>query len=112
MTIARTLRRVALPSVLAFAACGSPSTGSSGVTGGSGAADWNEKGPITYVQGKDTSGNVQNTIARWNKDHPDEKVTLQELSENADEQRQQMVNNHLQGRLRLHRPLGGPGLDG
>ncbi|MDO5286621.1 MAG: ABC transporter substrate-binding protein [Actinomycetia bacterium] len=98
MTIAHTLRRVALPSVafasvLAFAACGSPSTGSSGVTGGSGTADWNEKGPITYVQGKDTSGNVQNTIDRWNKDHPDEKVTLQELSENADEQRQQMVNN-------------------
>ena len=95
MASTRFLRRVALPSVafgtlLAFAACGSSGTST---TGSSAKADWNEKGPITYVLGKDTSGTVAKIVERWNATHPDEKVTLQELSENADEQRQQMVNN-------------------
>src|SRR5882757_9201539 len=50
-------------------------------------------GPITLVQGKDTAGNRQNQVNRWNKLHPDQKVTLLELPEDADSQRQQMVQN-------------------
>jgi multiple sugar transport system substrate-binding protein len=50
-------------------------------------------GPITLATGKDTSGNLQNQIDTWNKEHPDQKVTLTELPESADDQRQQMVQN-------------------
>jgi multiple sugar transport system substrate-binding protein len=51
------------------------------------------RGPITLAQGKDTSGNVQNLINKWNSTHPKETVRLIELPEDADSQRQQMVQN-------------------
>ncbi|PPK66365.1 ABC transporter substrate-binding protein [Actinokineospora auranticolor] len=50
-------------------------------------------GPITLATGKDTSGNLQNQIDGWNSAHPDQRVSLIELPENADAQRQQMVQN-------------------
>jgi len=50
-------------------------------------------GPITYVTGKDTAGWVQPTLDRWNRLHPDQSVTLIELPETADLQRNQMVAN-------------------
>ncbi len=80
--------------LLATAACGS----SSGSTAGSSASSstdpaWSKKGPINYVQGKDTSGNVQKVIDKWNALHPDQKVTLIELSDNADQQRASMIQN-------------------
>lgn len=81
---------LATTAVLASAACGS----SSSSTGSSSASEeWNTKGPINYVQGKDTSGNVQKIIDKWNATHADEKVTLIELSDSADEQRSSMIKN-------------------
>ncbi|MGV8848136.1 MAG: ABC transporter substrate-binding protein [Propionibacteriaceae bacterium] len=82
---------LATTAVLASAACGS----SSSTTGASSAAndEWNTKGPINYVQGKDTSGNVAAIIAKWNAANPNEKVSLIELSESADEQRAAMIKN-------------------
>jgi multiple sugar transport system substrate-binding protein len=50
-------------------------------------------GPISIVSGKDTSRNLNNQVDAWNKEHPDEQVTLIELPEKADEQRQRMVQN-------------------
>ena len=50
-------------------------------------------GPITLVQGKDTSNFVQGQLDKWNQQHPDQKVTLIELPEDADAQRQQMIQN-------------------
>ena len=55
--------------------------------------DAKERGPITYVAGKDTSGVVPKLIKRWNDRHPDEKVTFIELPEDADAQRQKMIQN-------------------
>jgi multiple sugar transport system substrate-binding protein len=51
------------------------------------------RGPVTFATGKDTSGNVNNQIAAWNSQHPDEKVELRELPESADQQREQMIQN-------------------
>ena len=100
MTSARPARRVliaaaSLTALLAAAACGGSSGGDTPAAGGSSApaVDLSKKGPIEYWQGKDTSGNVKNIIAAWNKDHPDEQVTLRELPDNADQQRQQMIQN-------------------
>jgi multiple sugar transport system substrate-binding protein len=78
----------------ALAACGGGdgSSGGSG-TGGGSSAELTGRGPITLAQGKDTSGNVQNQVNTWNKQHPNEQVRLIELPEEADAQRQQMVQN-------------------
>lgn len=86
---------VAVAAVLATAACSSTTPTTQGTAGGGAGggstANWGEKGPITYVQGKDTTGNLKSTIDEWNAAHPNEKVTFVELSDNADQQRDSMV---------------------
>ncbi|WP_233158129.1 ABC transporter substrate-binding protein [Actinokineospora bangkokensis] len=77
--------------VLGVSACGSSDSGS-GASGQTQAA-LEGVGPITLVTGKDTSGNLQNQVNGWNQLHPDQQVKIIELPENADEQRQQMVQN-------------------
>ncbi len=98
MTFVRPARRVliaavSLSALLVAAACGSdePGGGSPSATGA--AVDLTKKGPIEYWQGKDTSGNMPKLIAQFNEQHPDGKVTLHELPDNADQQRQQMIQN-------------------
>ncbi|WP_114560243.1 ABC transporter substrate-binding protein [Desertihabitans aurantiacus] len=106
MALGRQPRRVAAAALssgvlLALAACGGGGGGGGGeeaAPGGGASAPgtdpaYEQRGPITMVQGKDTSGNVQNMIDMWNADHPDEQVTLIELSDEADQQRNQMIQN-------------------
>jgi multiple sugar transport system substrate-binding protein len=89
---ARTAALLAVAAV-ALAGCGDDG-GGGGDTGGGGAAPALEgRGPITLATGKDTSGNMQKLVDAWNKEHPNEKVTITELPESADEQRNQMVQN-------------------
>ncbi|GAA1010365.1 ABC transporter substrate-binding protein [Streptomyces thermogriseus] len=75
---------------LVLTACGSSGDGGSEQTG---PASFEGRGPITYVAAKDTTGTVQPVIDRWNKLHPDEKVTFIQLPTDADSQRQQMIQN-------------------
>jgi multiple sugar transport system substrate-binding protein len=90
-------RRVAAAAVaaalvsLAAAGC----SGDSGSGGGSSkpAAKSNDRGPITLATGKDTTGTIQGQLDRWNAQHPKEKVTMVELPESADQQRQQFIQN-------------------
>ncbi|RJF43141.1 ABC transporter substrate-binding protein [Actinomyces sp. 2119] len=78
----------------AAAACSSGSDGSGSSGGSGGEVAFEGTGPITWVQGKDNSGGmVQKRIDEWNELYPDEKVTLIELSAEADQQRQSMVQN-------------------
>jgi multiple sugar transport system substrate-binding protein len=79
-------------SALLLAACGGGSSAPAG-GGGGGAAALEGVGPITLVQGKDTSNFVQKVLDGWNKDHPDQAVRLIELPDDADQQRQQMIQN-------------------
>ncbi|HEV7823387.1 MAG TPA: ABC transporter substrate-binding protein [Mycobacteriales bacterium] len=75
---------------VALSACG----GGGNTGGGSaGPAQLTGTGPITLATGKDTSGNMQKQVDSWNAAHPDEKVTIRELPESADAQRQLMVQN-------------------
>lgn len=96
MSFSRTRRTavaaVAMSSLLLAAACGGDTEEEPGGETSSN-IDLSERGPITFVQGKDTSGNAQNEMDAWNKEHPDEKVTMIELSDNADQQRAQMIQN-------------------
>ncbi|SDI35846.1 carbohydrate ABC transporter substrate-binding protein, CUT1 family [Actinokineospora alba] len=94
VTQGRALRGAALAAalILGVSACGSSDSGGGG--GASTAPTALEGvGPITLVTGKDTSGNLQNQVDGWNTEHPDQKVTVIELPEDADAQRQQMVQN-------------------
>ncbi|MDP5226430.1 MULTISPECIES: ABC transporter substrate-binding protein [Arthrobacter] len=78
---------------LALTACGGGS--SSGGSGGGDAASQNMdgRGPITFVSGKDNSGVWQPTIDRWNAAHPNEKVTLKEQTDQADQQHDDLVQH-------------------
>jgi multiple sugar transport system substrate-binding protein len=51
------------------------------------------RGPIQYVSSPDASGAAKGTIDAWNAEHPDEQVEWVELPLDADQQRQQMVQN-------------------
>jgi multiple sugar transport system substrate-binding protein len=53
--------------------------------------NWDERGPITYAQGKDTAGVWKDVLAQWNSAHPNEQVTFVELSPEADQQRADMI---------------------
>ncbi len=101
MTFVRQARRgliaaAALSAVFVAAACGGGG-GSTGGGGGGGAssagADLTKQGDIEYWTGKDTSGNLPKLISKFNSGHPDGKVVLHELPDNADQQRQQMIQN-------------------
>jgi len=91
------LRRTAALALAAGTALSATACGSSG--GGDAPADsapavnWEQRGPITYVQGKDNNNLVQPLLNEWNKEHPDEKVTYIQLSASADEQRQKLIDN-------------------
>ncbi|WP_454778698.1 ABC transporter substrate-binding protein [Georgenia muralis] len=75
-----------------LAACSGGSTGSTD-GGSSPEAEVSGRGPITYVSSPDASGAAQQTIDAWNTAHPDEQVKWVELPLDADQQRQQMVQN-------------------
>ncbi|WP_433196777.1 ABC transporter substrate-binding protein [Nocardia sp. CA-107356] len=53
------------------------------------------RGPITYVEGKDTTetGAVKQLIERWNASHPDEQVTFKEQSNDASQQYDDLVEH-------------------
>lgn len=51
------------------------------------------RGPITFVQGKDNNGVIQPIIDRWNSLYPDQRVTLKEQTDQADQQRDDLVRN-------------------
>ncbi|MFD5278736.1 ABC transporter substrate-binding protein [Pseudarthrobacter sp. NPDC058362] len=80
---------------LTLSACGGG--GGGGTTGGGGGdaeANLDGRGPITYVQGKDNSNVVRPLIEKWNKEHPDEKVTFKEQTDQADQQHDDLVQNY------------------
>ncbi len=71
-----------------LAACGGGSSG-----GGGGSSSGDSRGPITYIQGKDNN-NILPTLAQmWNKDHPNEQVTIKQQSDQADAQHDDLVQH-------------------
>ncbi|HIT76738.1 MAG TPA: ABC transporter substrate-binding protein [Candidatus Avipropionibacterium avicola] len=98
MTMPRATRwaglALSIGSLVALAACGGgPVPEDPGGDETAESVDFSQRGPITFVTGKDLSGLLQSEIDAWNKDHPDEEVRLIELPDEADQQRAQMVQN-------------------
>ncbi|HTZ45678.1 MAG TPA: ABC transporter substrate-binding protein [Jatrophihabitans sp.] len=71
-----------LGAAVLVAGCSS-SKSSSGSSGGGGD---NSRGPITFVTGKDNSGIMPYIADQWNAAHPNEKVTIKQQSDQADQQ--------------------------
>jgi multiple sugar transport system substrate-binding protein len=100
MTFVRPARRVliaaaSMSALFIAAACGGGG-GEGGAPAGGGteaAVDWTKQGDIEVWQGKDTSGNFPKLVAQFNESHPNGKVTFHELPDEADQQRQQMIQN-------------------
>ncbi|UNM16605.1 ABC transporter substrate-binding protein [Streptomyces formicae] len=88
----RTWAVAASAALLATALAGCGGTDSSEPAAG-GPGEFTGRGPITLATGKDTTRTLQGQLDRWNKEHPDEKVTMIELPESADQQRQQFIQN-------------------
>jgi multiple sugar transport system substrate-binding protein len=101
MTFVRPARRVliaaaSMSALFIAAACGGGGGGGGGAPAGGGteaAVDWTKQGDIEVWQGKDTSGNFPKLIQQFNESHPNGKVTFHELPDEADQQRQQMIQN-------------------
>lgn len=80
--------------MLALAGCSSSGSGNDAVN-----QNLDARGPITYVEGKDTTADrvVDKLIAQWNATHPSETVTFHEQSNDADQQHDDLVQ-HLQAK--------------
>ncbi len=70
-----------LTAAVVLAGCGSKKDNSSGSNAGADA-----RGPITFVTGKDNSGLMPHLAQEWNANHANEKVTIKQQSDQADQQ--------------------------
>jgi multiple sugar transport system substrate-binding protein len=75
--------------------CSSSKKSGGGATSGGGSTG--DRGPITFVTGKDTSGVWPAVTTAWNQAHPNEKVTVKQQSDQADQQHDDIVQ-HLQAK--------------
>ena len=89
----RVLAGASIVALLAVTACGGGGDEGTPQASGSAGADFSKQGDIEYWGGKDTSGFAGKLVDAFNKQHPNGKVTFHELSANANEQRQQMIQN-------------------
>jgi multiple sugar transport system substrate-binding protein len=71
---------VLVSTAMVIAACGGGSSSDSAKTGAT------ARGPITFVTGQDNSGTMPFIAAQWNAAHPNEKVTIKQQSDQADQQ--------------------------
>lgn len=90
-------RRAAVQGLLAVAALSALPAG----TRVSAAASADQRGPVTFVTGKDLTGYLQQLLDGWNRVRPDEPVTLIQLPEAADDVYAQMVDGLRSGGSRF-----------
>lgn len=79
-------------SATALTAC-SDDAGSSNAGDSDAQASGADRGPITFAMGRNDTDKITPIIEAWNKEHPDEKVTLKELAGEADDQRDTLVQS-------------------
>lgn len=56
-------------------------------------AEGEGRGPITFAMGRNDTDKIVPIIEKWNAEHPDEQVTLNELAGEADDQRDTLVQS-------------------
>ena len=65
------------------------------------------RGPITFAMGRNDTDKLTPIIEKWNEEHPDEQVTLEELAGEADDQRETLVQSLQAGNSDYGRGLDG-----
>ena len=92
-------------SSLVLAACSSEDSADSAGSGSDSSADSagstaeksgsseEGRGPITFAMGRNDTDKITPIIEKWNEEHPDEQVTLEELAGEADDQRETLVQS-------------------
>ncbi|TSD99307.1 ABC transporter substrate-binding protein [Skermania sp. ID1734] len=85
---------VATTAALLVAGCSSSSNSNDAMS-----QNQDARGPITYVEGKDTTetGVVKQLVGQWNASHPNEQVTFKEQSNDASQAHDDLVQ-HLQAK--------------
>jgi multiple sugar transport system substrate-binding protein len=83
----------ALAALLLGAACGGGSGTETPGAGTSPGVDLTKQGDIEFWRGKDFTGFIPKAVEKFNSQHPNGKVTLHELPDSADLQRQQIIQN-------------------
>lgn len=81
---------VAIGAVAALVLSGCASGGDDGNGGEEVSA---ERGPITFAMGANDAGKLEPIIEAWNAEHPDEEVTLAQLPQEANGQRDALVQS-------------------
>jgi len=99
MTFMRPARRVlitaaSVSALLFAAACGGGGDDpGSGTASGGAAVDFSKQGDVELWRGKDVTGNLPKLVKQFNESHPNGQVVFKELPDEADQQRQQMIQN-------------------
>lgn len=83
--IPRVVAAVSAVSLLTLAACSSSVDADKAAT-----ENTDARGAITFAMGSNDAGSVKPIIESWNKQHPDEQVTLKELGKESDDARGQL----------------------
>ena len=78
-------------SATALTACSNDSADSN--AGSDAQSSGSDRGPITFAMGRNDTDKITPIIEAWNKEHPDEQVTLKELAGEADDQRDTLVQS-------------------
>jgi len=99
----RSLAAIAIVSTVVLAGCAdggdgtdetTTATDTATTTATEAASDSEEgRGPITFAMGKNDTDKIIPIIEKWNAEHPDEEVTLNELAGEADAQRETLVQS-------------------
>ena len=84
---------VSASALLVAAACGGGNQEPTGGASTQAGADLTKQGDIELWRGKDVTGNLSKLIDQFNAQHPNGKVRFHELPDEADQQRQQMIQN-------------------
>lgn len=82
---------VAMGAIAALALSGCASGGGDDGNGGEEVSA--ERGPITFAMGANDAGKLEPIIEAWNAEHPDEEVTLAQLPQEANGQRDALVQS-------------------
>lgn len=85
--------RTTLGAVVAAALVGTVAAGCSSSSGGGSGSQSMAHGPISFVQGKDTSGIIPALVKAWNSQHPSEKVNPIQQTDQANQQHDDLVHH-------------------
>ena len=84
---------MAAAAALILSGCAAGDNGGDGGNGGGDEAGGDARGPISFAMGANDAGKIEPIIEAWNAENPDEEVSLVTLPQEADGQREALVQS-------------------